>query len=120
MTKRNKNQIKVCRASGLPVNLKDQDLYKEHYQRLYDRVMAKYKIGETDILSPEFSQKLEKLFLRIQRILGKKYPNIRYWNYISSKLQWRMKVKEHGPITIAQDRETKDIVYVILDVDFPG
>lgn len=120
MKKTNKRMIKVCRASGLPVDIRDIDGYKNHYQKLYDRVMAKYKINENDILSPEFSQKLEKLFLRIQKGLGKKYPNVRYWNFIASKLQWRMKVKEHGPISVAQDRETKDIVYVILDVDFPG
>lgn len=118
--KKNKRMIKVCRASGMPVDIKDMDRYHEHYQKLYDKVMAKYKIDESKAMDQALSEKLNKLFLRLQKGLGKKYPNIRYWNFIETKLQWRMKVKQHGPIAIAQDSDTGDIAYVILDAGFPG
>jgi hypothetical protein len=112
--------VKVCRASGMPVDIKNIDRYKEDYGKIYDKLMLKYKLTDTTIITPELSQKLDKILLRVQRILSARYPNIGYWKQIQNKLQWRIKVKQHGPIAVARDMESGDIVYVILDAGFPG
>ncbi len=109
--------IKVFRASGNPVEYDHINKFTEEHREIYDKVIKKFNLGPTDTLSPELSQRLNKLFDRLNKTLMKKYPVESQWQEVKSKEEWSNLVDKHGSIMITKNQETNELVYVIFDVE---
>lgn len=111
-------KVKVQRASGYPVNLEDIEKYQQEYREIYDKVCKKLGIDDKTMPTEEQAERCERLITRATKMMARKYPNIREWDFIASKKEWKEKIKTHGPIALALDLEGKDLVYVIMDRPF--
>lgn len=111
------NKVKVYRASGNPVDYNHIEAFTNEHRAIYDKVIAKFQLKPTDTLSPELSQRLNKLFDRINKSLLKKYPLEAEWDEIKDSEKWLEAIQQYGNIMISKNQENGNLVYVIFDVE---
>lgn len=112
------SKIKVCRASGLPIEVSHIEDYDKEFKQVYDKVITKLGLLENMPLTEEQSIRSNKLLTRVQKSLLKKYPVVGEWSLLASSEAWAEKVKQVGPIAVAIDSSTSEIAYIILDEGF--
>lgn len=110
--------VKVYRASGQPVKVENIEMYHKEAARIYDAVLAKNNVSNTNVMDQAQSEYLTKLFTRIDKILLKKYPTTDEWPLMSEPSEMVKAVETYGPVAMAKNQETGELVYVILDVQF--
>jgi hypothetical protein len=113
-----KPKVKVCRASGLPVQIENLNNFQNEMRAAYDKILLREGINldKPLMMEKEQAERMQRLLDRVERILRRKYPNIEYWYNIREPEVWKHLVEKHGPIMIAKDSETGELVYVIYDV----
>lgn len=112
-------KLTVYRASGLPVNPDNIELFTAAHRAFYDKVVEKYMPDPTKIPDEATAKKAEALIKKYEARLFKKYPNTEQWPLLKSNLSWKRKIKETGyPISLAVNAENSELVYVIMDVQF--
>lgn len=110
--------VKVCRASGLPIQMEHIEAYDKEFKAVYDKVIAKLGLIENMPLTEEQSVRSNKLLTRVQKSLLRKYPVVGEWPFLATAEAWVEKVKQVGPITCAINSETQQLAYVIMDEGF--
>lgn len=99
-------KIKICRQTGLPVDLSDLETFKEEFRRLFD--IAK-RICKNDML--RLNMKLGK----IERLLGRKYPTVSEVDFCDTPEKMSELISKYGNIKAGIHAESNDLVYVIDD-----
>jgi hypothetical protein len=113
-----KMKLRVCRASGMPVQIDHIEKFQSEYRTAYDKILDKFHTAQTKAIDAQLSQRMTRLLARVEKSLHRKYPNASEWDFMSDTESWSAKVTEYGPIALAQNRDTKELTYVILDVEF--
>lgn len=99
-------KIKICRMSGLPVELEDLDNFKNEFRRLFDKASS---IAKTDML------RLQRRMSTIERILQTKYPTLTEVDFPSTAEAWKDLQAKYGNILVSQMRDSGDLFFVISD-----
>lgn len=111
--------ITVYRASGMPVNEANIDLFATAHREFYDKLQNKYMPDKTKVPTQEQAEKMSKALSRWEKRLYRKYPNSDQWEFIKSKRAMQKRINEIGfPIATAVNAANKELVYIILDVEF--
>ena len=97
------------RLSGMPVSVKDFTEFNEKWKTTFDKVIEKY--GQD-------MQKVHKVLDRYDKLLRASYLNVVDWEEIKSRKEWSAKLDEYGPILIAKEQRTNELLYVIADQNF--
>jgi hypothetical protein len=97
------------RLSGMPVNMKDFLEFNEKWKLTFDKVIEKH--GQD-------MQKVHKILEKYDKLLRAKYKNVVDWEEIKSRKKWSEKLDEYGPILVAKEQGTGDLLYVIADQNF--
>jgi hypothetical protein len=112
-------KLTVYRASGLPVNAENVELFTAAHRAFYDKVVGKYMPNQNKIPDQLVAERVEKILKRYEARLFRKYPSTEQWPLLKSNLAWKRKIKELGfPIGVAQNADNGELVYVILDTEF--
>lgn len=98
--------MKVIRQSGMPVQLQNLESYKSEWTLEFDKLQAKHGLNMLD---------LSKDAAVLETELLKKYGTIEIWEPLKTAKAWRSKVLEYGPILVATQQGSKELVYVIAD-----
>lgn len=110
-------KVKVCRASGNPVKYEHIEQFQQEHRNIYDKVMKKFKLTETSKIDEKLSERLTKLFDRINISLLKKYPLEEEWDMVTEQEAWHELIKQYGNIMISRDKEKNQLIYVIFDIE---
>jgi len=102
------------RISGDPVRLNDIKKMKKHWQDVFDAIMLKCKLKDSQSVD---MLRVNKLADRCERIIQAQYNVTEDWDYLESREQWNEKIKEFGGLMVTKNVETDELVYVIMDVD---
>ena len=94
------------RLSGLPVDLEAYKAFNDAWQNTFDKVSEKY--GHD-------MQKVHTILERYDSLLRAKYKNVTDWQEMKTKKQWSDKLDQYGPILVAKEQGTGDILYIIAD-----
>jgi hypothetical protein len=108
-TKSKPKKVKTMRLSGMPVNMKDFLEFNEKWKLTFDKVIEKH--GQD-------MQKVHKILEKYDKLLRAKYKNVVDWEEIKSRKKWSEKLDEYGPILVAKEQGTGDLLYVIADQNF--
>lgn len=112
-------KLKVYRASGAPVKEGNIEKWTTEYNAFYDKAQKKYMPDLTRAPSAEEATNMQSVLKKYEKRLYRKYPATEDWEFIKSKRAWNNKLKEvNFPIALAVNQETKQLVYVIMDIDF--
>jgi hypothetical protein len=112
-----KKKIKVCRASGLPVQFDNIDKFKAESLEAYNKIVKKLGVDESQLMDQATSERFSRLMRRIEASLAKRHGNMELWEPITSQKAMMAAVKQFGPIMIAQDGSTGNLAYVIFDIE---
>ena len=106
-------KIKVIRESGLPVSIDNYKEFSVKWKATYDMVIDKYleKGEDTD----KGMRRIQKVLDRYERLLKRAYPMEERWGVLGNDDQTKAILKEYGPIIMAVEQETQELVYVIAD-----
>ena len=99
-------KVKVCRQSGLPVELKALDEYKAEFKENFDKLYDEFK-GDMEVLNTRLSELDDRM--------AEKYDTIIEWDYLSDYENTLKQLTEYGPIMFSKHAETGELVYIILD-----
>lgn len=111
--------FKVCRASGMPVQLDHIEKFQDEYRILYDKILNKFHDGQNKFIDAAMSQRMNRLLSRLEKRLHLKYPNTADWSFLTTPEAWAAKIVEvNAPIALAKARDTNELTYVILDTEF--
>ena len=108
-------KIKVVRASGLPIDEENLKAYKNEWRDLVDKATLKCRVKNEYKKSVIEPIRMNKLLDRLEKILAKKYELIGEWEATTSQKKWRERVEKYGNITIAAARDSKEVIYIIMD-----
>lgn len=108
-------KILTVRASGLPVQ--DLDKYHEEYRTMYDKVIKKLGLSPKVMPTQEQAERATKLLYRAERMLQRRYPTKEYWDFVKTKSAWKKLNEKYGSIAVTTNPETKNLSYVILDIE---
>jgi hypothetical protein len=99
-------KIKVCRMSGLPVELEDMNIYKDEFRRLYDKAE---RLCKQDML------RLNLKIVKIEKALQAKYPTVQDVDFPTTQESWKELQTKYGNILVSQHRHTGELLFVISD-----
>lgn len=111
--------IKLIRQSRLPVLQADFDNFQEDFRKLYDKILVRFNmsVDKPRAITEEESKRIQWLIERCQKRLFKIYPLEQNVQLPKSALAWRRLCDLYkAPVTIAQARDTKDLILVIQDM----
>lgn len=113
--------IKICRASGQPVNQAHLELFQNEYRSLYDRVLDKCVPKKKErLMDAKDADRIDRLLMRLERALYKKYPNVEHIPCPTTNADWEALVRQYGPVALAIDSEIDKLALVIMDAQFGG
>lgn len=106
-------KVKAMRQSGLPVSIESYIEFNQRWRTTYDKVLEKYHTTGSDnnVVMP----KIQKILARYESLLRRQYKDIEEWDLITSTQEWIALIKQYGPMVVAVDSETQELVYVIAD-----
>jgi hypothetical protein len=106
-------KIKVVRESGLPVSIENYKQFNIKWKVTYDKTIDKYLEKGED--KDKGMLRIQKILERYERLLKRAYPMEERWDMLVGDDKTKAILKEYGPIIIAIERETQELVYVIAD-----
>lgn len=106
--KRFKMKVKICRATGFPVEQSDVDSFKAEFARLFDIAQ---RVCKTDML------RLQKKVAKFENILAKKFPTVIEIDFLATPEQALEAVSKYGNIITAKMRDSDSLLYVIDDAE---
>ena len=110
------SQVKVVRASGMPVQLDNMANFSNEFRQAYDKVVLKVLGDMNKAPDDEEAKRMAKLLQRIEQGLYKKYPVEESWDIVVEKSHWENLVADFGPIMMSRDGDG-NLTYVIYDLE---
>jgi hypothetical protein len=101
-------KVKVCRATGRPVDTENIEKFLEEFRRIYDKAA---RLCKMDML------RLNRKIAKVENILGKKYPTVIEVDFPNTAKKWQDHLNKYGPTIVTTMRDSQQLVLVIDDVD---
>lgn len=110
-------KLRVCRSSGMPVELEHINSFQAEYKVVFDKVLDKFHKDKTKFIDGPLSARMNRLLSRVEKSLHRKYPNMSEWDFIATPEAWTTTIRKYGPVIVAHNRDTGELTFVILDTE---
>lgn len=101
-------KVKMCRATGRPVDTADIEKFLAEFRRIYDNAA---RLCKMDML------RLNRKIAKVENLLGKKYPTVVEVDFPNTVSKWQSHLEKHGPTVVTTMRDSQELVLVLDDVD---
>ena len=99
-------KVKVARQSGLPIELKEIEMYEEEWKELYDGAS---KDADKDMLL------MQELLICVDTYLDSKYSTVEEWDLLVDAEKIKDIIGKYGSFLTSTHKDTGDLMYIIMD-----